>query len=70
MVNWAKFRHPYLFPIEDQVWTRHSAHRRIVIAANGGGIDGSAVRADNAGRLLPTRRRALQQRLPVHLGTG
>ena len=40
LVNWAKFRHPYLFPIEDQVWTQHSAHRRFVIAANGGGLEG------------------------------
>ena len=40
LVNWAKFRHPYLFPIEDQVWTQHSAHRRFVIAANGGALDG------------------------------
>ena len=36
LVNWAKFRHPYLFPIEDQVWTQLSAHRRLVIADNGG----------------------------------
>jgi hypothetical protein len=40
LVNWAKFRHPYLFPIDDQVWTRHSAHRRLVIAANGGHLQG------------------------------
>jgi hypothetical protein len=40
LVNWAKFRHPYLFPIADQVWTRHSAHRRFVIATNGGGLEG------------------------------
>ena len=40
LVNWAKFRHPYLFPIEDQVWTQHSAHRRFVVAANGGSLEG------------------------------
>ncbi len=40
LVNWAKFRHPFLFPIEDQVWTRHSAHRRFVLATNGGGLEG------------------------------
>ncbi len=40
LVNWAKFRHPYLFPIADQVWTKHSAHRRFVIATNGGGLEG------------------------------
>jgi hypothetical protein len=39
-VNWAKFRHPYLFPIGDQVWTQLSAHRRVVLAANGGRLDG------------------------------
>jgi hypothetical protein len=40
LVNWAKFRHPYLFPIEDQVWTQLSAHRRFVVADNGGALNG------------------------------
>jgi hypothetical protein len=40
LVNWAKFRHPYLFPIEDQVWTQLTAHRRFVIADNGGALHG------------------------------
>ena len=40
LVNWAKFRHPYRFPIDDQVWTRLSAHRRFVIADAGGDLDG------------------------------
>lgn len=50
LVNWAKFRHPYLFPIEDQVWTRLSAHRRLVLANNGGRLDGL--------RFVPTTLRA------------
>jgi len=39
-VNWAKFRHPWLFPIEDQVFTGLSEHRREAIAANGGDLFG------------------------------
>jgi len=39
-VNWAKFRHPWAFPIEDQVFTRVSASRREAIAANGGDLFG------------------------------
>jgi len=37
-VNWAKFRHPYLFPIEDQVFTGLSRNRRAAIEANGGDL--------------------------------
>lgn len=37
-VNWAKFRHPYLFPIDAQVYTSLSQHRRDAIAANGGDL--------------------------------
>ena len=37
-VNWAKFRHPFLFPIEDQVFTDLSVHRQEAIAANGGDL--------------------------------
>ncbi len=37
-VNWAKFRHPYLFPIEDQVFTGLSRSRRAAIEANGGDL--------------------------------
>lgn len=40
VLNWAKFRHPYLFPLEDQVWTSLDAHRREALAANGGTITG------------------------------
>jgi hypothetical protein len=37
-VNWAKFRHPYLFPIDQQVFTGLNQHRRDAIAANGGDL--------------------------------
>jgi len=37
-VNWAKFRHPYLFPIDQQVFTGLNQHRREAIAANGGDL--------------------------------
>jgi hypothetical protein len=35
-VNWAKFRHPYAFPIENQVFTSLSQDRRAALAATGG----------------------------------
>jgi len=38
--NWVKFRHPYLFPLEDQVWTQLNAHRREALDVNGGTITG------------------------------
>lgn len=37
-VNWAKFRHPYMFPLEDQVWTGINDHRRAALEANGGDL--------------------------------
>ncbi len=37
-INWAKFRHPYLFPIEDQLYTSVSPQRQRAIAANGGDL--------------------------------
>lgn len=37
-VNWAKFRHPYMFPLEDQVWTGINDHRRAALDANGGDL--------------------------------
>jgi hypothetical protein len=37
-VNYAKFRHPYLFPIDQQVFTSLNQHRRDAIAANGGDL--------------------------------
>ena len=39
-VNWAKFRHPWLFPIEDQVFTDLSQRRRDSIESNGGDLFG------------------------------
>ena len=39
-VNMAKFGHPFLFPLEDQVWTQLNEHRREALAANGGTITG------------------------------
>jgi len=37
-INWAKFRHPYLFPLEKQIFTSVSPHRRAALAANGGDL--------------------------------
>lgn len=36
--NWAKFRHPYMFPLEDQVWTSVNEQRRLALEANGGDL--------------------------------
>ena len=36
--NWAKFRHPYMFPLEDQVWTGVNEQRRLALEANGGDL--------------------------------
>lgn len=38
ILNWAKFRHPYFFPLQDQIWTGMSAQRRAALAANGGDL--------------------------------
>jgi hypothetical protein len=40
-VNMAKFGHPFLFPLQDQVWTDLNEHRREALAANGGTITGT-----------------------------
>ncbi len=40
-VNMAKFGHPFLFPLQDQVWTQLNAHRREALAINGGTITGT-----------------------------
>lgn len=37
-VNYAKFRHPFLFPIDQQIFTSLNQHRRDAIAANGGDL--------------------------------
>lgn len=39
-LNYAKFRHPYMFPLENQVWSQLNAHRREALAVNGGTITG------------------------------
>ena len=41
-LNLAKFDHPYLFPLDKQVWTSVNEHRRETLAANGGTITGLA----------------------------
>ncbi|WP_353508711.1 hypothetical protein [Intrasporangium sp.] len=38
--NLVKFGHPFLFPLEKQVWTSVNAHRRDALEANGGTITG------------------------------
>ena len=38
--NMVKFGHPYLFPLQDQVWTGTNQHRRFALEANGGTITG------------------------------
>jgi len=37
-INWVKFNHPYLFPLEKQIFTGVSPHRRAALAANGGDL--------------------------------
>ncbi|WP_110181552.1 hypothetical protein [Nocardioides solisilvae] len=38
--NYLKFRHPYMFPLEDQVWSDLNEHRRRALEVNGGTITG------------------------------
>jgi len=38
--NYVRFRHPYMFPLQDQVWTRLNEHRREALEVNGGSITG------------------------------
>lgn len=40
LVNEAKFGTPFLFPLQDQVWTQVNAHRRLALRANGGSLTG------------------------------
>lgn len=40
MVNIAKFDHPYMFPLANQVWTDVNEHRRTALEVNGGHITG------------------------------
>ncbi len=39
-INMAKFGHPYMFPLQSQVWTELNAHRREALEVNGGDITG------------------------------
>ena len=39
-VNMAKFGHVFRFPLDKQLWTKMSIHRRLVLQANDGRIDG------------------------------
>ena len=38
--NWAKFRHPYMFPLEHQEWTKKNMRRRLALRMNDGTITG------------------------------
>lgn len=38
VLNWLKFQHLFLFPLQDQLWTQVNAHRREALAVNGGTI--------------------------------
>jgi hypothetical protein len=38
--NLAKFGTPFMFPLQEQVWTAVNAHRREALLANGGGLTG------------------------------
>ena len=38
--NMVKFAHPFLFPLQDQVWTQLNSHRREALEVNGGTITG------------------------------
>lgn len=40
LYNLVKFGHPYLFPLQSQVWTQVNAHRREALRVNGGTITG------------------------------
>ncbi|GAA1769987.1 hypothetical protein GCM10009795_015160 [Nocardioides hankookensis] len=39
-VNYIRFRHPFLFPLESQEWTQLNSHRREALEANGGSLVG------------------------------
>jgi hypothetical protein len=39
-LNMVKFGHPYMFPLQNQVWSELNAHRREALAVNGGTITG------------------------------
>lgn len=41
LVNWLKFRHPYMIPLEYQQWTEVSARRRLALLINDGSLAGT-----------------------------
>ncbi|MDP1820729.1 MAG: hypothetical protein Q8K58_12690 [Acidimicrobiales bacterium] len=45
-INEAKFDHPFLFPLEKQVWTEVNEQRRRTLDANGGDLVSAAVLPD------------------------
>jgi len=40
-VNWMKFRHPFMIPLEYQEWTQASARRRMALMMNDGSLAGT-----------------------------
>jgi hypothetical protein len=41
VLNWLKFRHPFMIPLEHQEWTDVSARRRLALLANDGSLAGT-----------------------------
>ena len=41
VINWMKFRHPYMIPLEYQQWSEVSARRRMALLANDGSLAGT-----------------------------
>jgi hypothetical protein len=41
LINWIKFRHPYMIPLEHQEWTQQSARRRLALRMNDGSLAGT-----------------------------
>lgn len=39
-LNWVKFRHPFMIPLDEQLVAEASPNRRAALAANGGGMTG------------------------------
>lgn len=39
-INWAKFRHVFMIPLEHQQWTQQNARRRLALAQNDGSLAG------------------------------
>ena len=64
-VNWAKFRHPYLFPLDHQVWTALNETRAAALDANGGHLTGPQFLPTMAHRVPQAGRDPLHLRVPV-----